>query len=98
MPQKIVEYIPCNDRDIVGKKVAFNHWFMNTVSKYQGHSILQFLLVRQVYIVYDPGVWCGTNTYEYQRYVRYIFSSNHNIHKSSCGLCFWAPDPLIDRF
>ena len=59
MPQKIVEYVPCNDRDIVGKKVAFNHWFMNTVSKYQGHSILQFLLVRQVYIVYDPGVWCG---------------------------------------
>ena len=29
---------------------------------------------------------------------RYIFSSNPNIHKSSCGLCFWAPDPLIDRF
>ena len=27
-----------------------------------------------------------------------IFSSNHNIHKSSCGLCFWASDPLIDRF
>ena len=19
-----------------------------------------------------------------------LFSSNHNIHKSSCGLCFWA--------
>ena len=30
--------------------------------------------------------------------IRYIFSSNHNIHQSSCGLCFWAPDPLIDRF
>ena len=27
-----------------------------------------------------------------------FFSSNHNIHKSSCGLCFWALDPLIDRF
>ena len=29
-----------------------------------------------------------------------LFSSNHNIHKSSCGVCFWAsdPDPLIDRF
>ena len=26
---------------------------------------------------------------------RYTFSSNHNIHKSLCGLCFWAPDPLI---
>ena len=28
----------------------------------------------------------------------YTFSSNHNIHKSSFGLCFQAPDPLIDRF
>ena len=27
-----------------------------------------------------------------------LFSSNHNIHKSSSGLCFWASDPLIDRF
>ena len=24
-----------------------------------------------------------------------LFSSNHNIHKSSCGLCFWASDALI---
>ena len=28
-------------------------------------------------------------------YTRYIFPSNHNVHKTSCGLCFWAPDPLI---
>ena len=27
-----------------------------------------------------------------------LFSSNHNIHKSSCGLCFWASDPSINRF
>ena len=27
-----------------------------------------------------------------------IFSSNHNIHKSWSGLCFWASDPLIERF
>ena len=27
-----------------------------------------------------------------------FFSSNRNIHKSSYGLCFWASDPLIDRF
>ena len=26
-----------------------------------------------------------------------LFSSNHNIHKSSHGLCFWASDPLIDK-
>ena len=23
-----------------------------------------------------------------------LFSSNHNIHKSLYGLCFWASDPL----
>ena len=27
-----------------------------------------------------------------------LFLSNHNIHKSLCGLCFWASDPLIERF
>ena len=27
-----------------------------------------------------------------------FFSSNHNIHKSLCSLCFWASDPLIDGF
>ena len=27
-----------------------------------------------------------------------LFPSNHNIHKSSCCLCFLASDPLIDRF
>ena len=30
--------------------------------------------------------------------IRYTFLSNRNIHKSSYGLCFGAPDPLIDRF
>ena len=29
---------------------------------------------------------------------KYTFSSNHNILKSSHGLCFWASDPLIDKF
>ena len=27
-----------------------------------------------------------------------LFSSNHNIHKSLCGFCFWASDLLINRF
>ena len=26
-----------------------------------------------------------------------LFSSNHNIHKSLFGLCFWASDTLIER-
>ena len=29
---------------------------------------------------------------------RYTFSSNHNIHKSSCGLCFQTSYHLIYRF
>ena len=27
-----------------------------------------------------------------------LFSSNRLIHKSSSRLCFWASDPLIERF
>ena len=27
-----------------------------------------------------------------------LFSSNHKIHKSLYGLCFWASDPLIDKY
>ena len=27
-----------------------------------------------------------------------LFSSNHNIHKSLSGHCFWASDPLINGF
>ena len=26
-----------------------------------------------------------------------LFLSNHNIHKSLCGLRFWASDPLTER-
>ena len=31
-------------------------------------------------------------------YIRYTFPSNHNVHKSSCSLCFCAPDSFIDGF
>ena len=27
-----------------------------------------------------------------------LFPSNYNVHKSSCGLCFWASVPLIEWF
>ena len=30
--------------------------------------------------------------------IRYTFSSNNNIHKSSCSLYFWASDPVIGSF
>ena len=29
---------------------------------------------------------------------RYTFLSNHNVHISSFGFCFWAPESLMDRF
>ena len=34
----------------------------------------------------------------YSNVLEILFSSNHNIHKSSSGLYFWASDPLIERF
>ena len=27
-----------------------------------------------------------------------LFTSNHNVHKSLCGLCFWTSDPSFDGF
>ena len=30
-------------------------------------------------------------------YVRYTFLSNHSIHESLGGLCFWASDPIIEQ-
>ena len=44
---------------------------------------------------------CGLHRYDYFINIwilDILFSSNHNIHKSLCGLCFWSLDPLIDRF
>ena len=38
------------------------------------------------------------NEWRKRMYIRYTFSSNHNIHKSMYGLCFWASSPLIDTF
>ena len=36
------------------------------------------------------------NVHKYEQ-LDILFSSNHNIHKSSHGLSFWALDPLIDK-
>ena len=45
--------------------------------------------------VYVDGIKPGRIQYIGMLYV--LFSSNHNIHKSSCHL-FDASDPLIERF
>ena len=46
----------------------------------------------------DRAVWWGSKQFEDSYTLDILFPSNHNIHKSSVGLCFWASDPLIDRF
>ena len=40
----------------------------------------------------------GTKKTDFCYPLNILFSSNHNIHKSSSGLCFWASDPLVERF
>ena len=54
-----------------------------------------------IYITYDDDIRAPSSSY----LIVYIggildklFPSNHNIHKSSFGLCFLASDPLLDRF
>ena len=41
---------------------------------------------------------CYAAVWPFLPIVDILFSSNHNIHKSSHGLCFLASDPLIERF
>ena len=41
---------------------------------------------------------CNMNTPLYVCMLDIFFSSNHNIHKSLCGLCFWASDVLTIDF
>ena len=48
------------------------------------------LNMKKIYYTFTSSMGCST--------LDILFSSNHNIHKSSCDLCFWASDPLIDRF
>ena len=59
-----------------------------------------------IYLVASLTVLCTTITprISAQSKILYIsnidilFQSNHNIHKILYDLCFWASDPLIDRF
>ena len=49
-------------------------------------------------LTFFVGGWWDMSKYYKYITLDILFSSNHNIHKSLCGLCFWASDPLIDRF
>ena len=56
-------------------------------------NIYTYFFDQTVVILQPFGVYDVPNTY-----IRYTFSSNHNIHKHFCDLCFLASDTLIDRF
>ena len=56
-------------------------------------NIYTYFFDQTVVILQPFGVYDVPNTY-----IRYTFSSNHNIHISLCKLCFWASEPLIDKF
>ena len=43
-------------------------------------------------------VHCPSVQYDIYVCVKCIFSSNQIVQKISFSLCFWAPDPLIDKF
>ena len=47
---------------------------------------------------YTFAIKTGGSSYLVRYALDILFLSNHNIQKSSCGLCFWALDPLIERF
>ena len=54
----------------------------------------QYLTTNQVLLLYFPlDMHAGR-----MRPFIYTFSSNHNIHKSSYGLCFWASYHLVEQF
>ena len=54
-------------------------------------SVLHLYNFQNLYAYVDVIVWQST-------ILDVIFLSNHNIHKSLFGLCFWASDPLFERF
>ena len=53
------------------------------------------------YVNFEIDYFWVNNDKEYELYyiiLDILFSSNHNIHKSSYDHCFWASDPLIESF
>ena len=60
------------------------------------HTFVKLLFFK--YYLSDSPMTSVVFLYFYARGLDILFSSNHNIHKSSCGHCFLASDPLIERF
>ena len=73
----------------------------------QGVSIDATTMIKSCNVVVGKKMICAIFRVNICTYIVYIhmyktldilFSSNHNIHKSSNSPCFWASDPLIERF
>ena len=73
-------------------------WSKNNSTSYEPScsdyaNIYTYFFDQTVVILQPFGVYDVPDTY-----IRYTFSSNHNIHENFCDLCFLASDTLIDRF
>ena len=66
------------------------------------HIIIRYLLVKRcvqfMKTIFEQNVMKMKSKIMYILQVKCIFSSNQIIHKISFSLCFWASDPLINRF
>ena len=90
--------IRCNFCHVLS--VAWSHYYAKPVT--HRRSVMSDLIAKNVkncqhhhwFFLYIP----KKSTYIVHTNFRYTFSSNHNIHKSLCGHCFWVLDTLIDGF
>ena len=90
--------IRCNFCHVLS--VAWSHYYAKPVT--HRRSVMSDLIAKNVkncqhhhwFFLYIP----KKSTYIVHTNLRYAFSSYHNVHKGSCELYFWAPDPLIHRF
>ena len=82
--------IRCNFCHVLS--VAWSHYYAKPVT--HRRSVMSDLIAKNVkncqhhhwFFLYIPKkIYLHTK-------LRYTFSSNHNVQKSSCGLYFWAPD------
>ena len=60
------------------------------------YTQLSFLLSRN--IIFNDTIFPSLMEEANTNRLDILFLSNNVIHKSSVGLCFWALDPLIERF
>ena len=57
------------------------------------YDLRQSDICKSIYFDHIMSFICAKRPNIPTTYIRYTFSSNHNIDKSSCGLCFWVSEP-----